>query len=461
MKAAATLEQLPSEKAPKDKIGFVRMGLWQSQSISMACNVIIIGFLMIYCTDTLKMPAALVGTLLMASKLFDGVTDLFAGFLVDRTNTKMGRGRPYSLSIIGVWICTWLMFAVPPEYSLFAKSAWVFVTYVFVNAVFATFLNASGTVYMVRAFSKQEHYVAISSYGNIFVLLAVVVVNVSFPMALGNLATSPEGWKTLIAIYGIPLLLIGLLRFFFIKETNNVDVEVGQKISLKDVGTVLKTNRYIYIIAIMTFVSNFVGNMGVNVYYFTYIVKDIGLMGPLALTQIVILPVLFSFPAIIRKFSTKKLIIAGIFLTSLGYLINFIAGDNFGILVVGAILTGAGSVPVSMLAGLLIIECAEYNEWKGKHRMEGTLTSITSFTTKLGAAAGTGILGILLSIAGHTGDLATQPESAEMMIRLLFGIVPMALFLLTALVLRFYKLDVLMPRILEENEERRNNLKMK
>ena len=458
MEAEVLVEQVPVKKAPKDKVGAWRMVAWQSRAISISCNVLILGFLSIYCTDTLKIPAALVGTLLMATKLFDGVTNLVAGVIVDKTNTKLGRARPYELSIIGVWICTWLLFACPPGFSMTAKVIWVFSMFIFVDSIFSTLLNANNTAYMVRAFSKREHYVAISSYGSIIVFLGAIAVNVSFPMLMARMATSPEGWKTLIAIYAVPSLLIGLLRFFFIKETNNVDTVSGEKVNFKELMAVLKNNRNIYTIALMLFVFNFVANMGVGVYYFTYIVKNVGLMGPLALTQVVILPLVFLFPMIIRKFSTTKLIFAGLLIMSLGSLVNFFAMNNFILLILGGILTGAGAVPVSMLSALMIIDCADYNEWQGRPRAEGTLGSVTGFTSKIGAAIGSGVMGILLSIAGYTGNAATQPESADLMIRLLFSIIPLVLYLLVALTLKFYKLDKLMPQIRKDNEERRNQM---
>ena len=48
-----------------------------------------------------------------------------------------------------------------------------------------------------------------------------------------------------------------------------------------------------------------------------------------------------------------------------------------------------------------------FNEWKGIHRMEGTMGSINgSRASKIGAAVGTGALGILLSAVGYSGDAA-------------------------------------------------------
>ena len=167
------------EKKEKNKkrLGIGKTLAWQSASFSSAMNVIVLSFLTIYCTNALSMSPALVGTLLMASKIFDGVTDILAGYIVDRTNTKIGRGRPYQLSIVAVWACTLLMFSCPTGWTTFAKCAWVFAMYTFVNSVFETLFNASGTPYMVRAFNDNDIYVSLNTYGAIFPMLGAVMVS--------------------------------------------------------------------------------------------------------------------------------------------------------------------------------------------------------------------------------------------------------------------------------------------
>lgn len=71
------------------------MFAWQFRGASTGIATMIMGYLTIYATNTMKMSAMLVGTLLLVSKLIDGITDLFAGYIVDRTHTKWGKGRPY------------------------------------------------------------------------------------------------------------------------------------------------------------------------------------------------------------------------------------------------------------------------------------------------------------------------------------------------------------------------------
>ena len=50
-------------------------------------------FLMIYLTDTVGLNAGIIGTLMMVSKIFDGVTDIFFGSMIDRTKTKLGNSE--------------------------------------------------------------------------------------------------------------------------------------------------------------------------------------------------------------------------------------------------------------------------------------------------------------------------------------------------------------------------------
>lgn len=42
------------------------------------------------------------------------------------TNTKIGRGRPYELALIGSWIIVWLMFSMPEDATMAVKAARLF-----------------------------------------------------------------------------------------------------------------------------------------------------------------------------------------------------------------------------------------------------------------------------------------------------------------------------------------------
>ena len=59
-------------------------------------------FLTIYCTDVAGIAAGVVGTLMLIARLFDGVSDLFMGIIIDKPNTRWGKARP------------WVLWSAPP-----------------------------------------------------------------------------------------------------------------------------------------------------------------------------------------------------------------------------------------------------------------------------------------------------------------------------------------------------------
>ena len=80
-------ETMKKKNADK-KVGLGRLLLWQSSSVSVAISVLVIGFVTIYCTDKLGLEPAIVGAIFALSKIVDAVTDVIAGFIIDRTNTR-------------------------------------------------------------------------------------------------------------------------------------------------------------------------------------------------------------------------------------------------------------------------------------------------------------------------------------------------------------------------------------
>ena len=80
-----------------DKLPWYKTLAWSTRSVSLACNIMVVSYLTYYCTNVLVMPATIVGALLLVSKLFDGVTDIIAGFIVDNTHTRFGKARPYEI----------------------------------------------------------------------------------------------------------------------------------------------------------------------------------------------------------------------------------------------------------------------------------------------------------------------------------------------------------------------------
>lgn len=417
-----------------DYVPIGKLVAWQMRPISLGAVTIITMYLSLYCTDTLGMPAALVGTLLMASKIFDGATDIFAGWLVDNTKTKWGKARPYELSIIGVWICTYAMFAASDTWSMTVKSIWLFITYTLVFSVFSTLLNAAETPYIVRAFKTPIAVTKVSAYGGVIVTLGSMIISVSFPILVGMMGNSAAGWRKLMAMYAIPLALLGLLRFLFVKEASDVNEESQEeKVGMKDILHVITSNKYIWLMALACMVPQLVTSLSAGTYYFTWVIGDISKFSATQVLSIFSLVVIIFFPTLMKKFSAMQLIGAFAVIGFVGYGICFFAGTNIVLLMLGLFMGNLITLPTSYMKSPIIMQISDYNEHNGKPRMEATMAAVANFLNKIGSAFGSFLLGMMLTLGGYDGSLQVQPDGALTMIKILFSIVPAIFMIVVAL----------------------------
>lgn len=429
-------------KNPDTKLGFGRLVLWQTSAVSVAISSLVLGFVSIYCTDTLGLEPVIVGAVFAASKVVDSITDLLVGFIIDRTNTRWGKGRPYEIFMLALWLCTWLLFSCPAGMTNVMKYIWVFFMYIFMNAVCVTFLNGNNVVYMVRAFKTREQQTKLIAYGSFFTMGAGFAFNIIFPSLMAKMATSPAGWSRLVGMFALPLTIIGVLRMIFIPEKYNNETDTAQeKLKLRDVVTLFKTNVGFDQLTVVRFLQNVVASLGTGVYYFTWIIGNVGLMGVTAAFSVIGLPLAFAMPAMRKHLGMKKMSVYGFVVALLGYVLMFFAGSNLVLVIIAGLLSSVAVVPFTMMFNMFIVDCADYNEMNGHPRMEGTLGSVTGFSAKVGSAIGGLLTGAVLSLSGYVGTAAEQTPAALMGIRLSSSLVPAILFLVMILVMNRYQID--------------------
>ena len=341
-----------------------------------------------YCTDMLGMGATLVGTLLLASKIFDGVTDLFVGFIIDATHTKWGKARPYEIFIVFVWGLTVLLFSAP-EMSTTGKAIFVFVLYTLINSVCATFLNGGDAVYLARSIRSEKNRVSVMSFNGGIIMLFSIVISMLLPQLIAGMGSTKEGWTTMALIFAIPCAIIGMFRFIFVKEVvddnqpSDQQKEEVQKFPLKQSLKCVFSNKYIFILAGMTLVVQLATNIGtaVNTYYFKYIMGNIGLATLVSIGSMLTPVILLIFPVLSRKFGTVPILRAGAVLGVVGYGIRILGGTNLVTLTLGSVIGGVAILPVTMMISIYLIDTMDYGEWKTGTRVEGMLASVNSFAS--------------------------------------------------------------------------------
>ena len=101
-------------------------------------------FLTLYYTDSVLMSAALVGTIMLVCRIFDGVSDILMGMMLEKTRTKMGKAKPWFggsiIPLVGIQL---LVFNVPGTLSNGAKLGWIIVSYFLLTVVAYTVNNLS------------------------------------------------------------------------------------------------------------------------------------------------------------------------------------------------------------------------------------------------------------------------------------------------------------------------------
>ena len=417
------------KQANPDRLGLGRLLAFKSSDVAAAwVNVIVLNYLSIYASDTLGIPVLKVGAILLISKVVDAVTDLFAGFLVDNTKTKLGRGRTFELSILGMTLCTVLLFSGDPGWSETVKCAWIFFMYTFTFAIFSTLRLAALNPYTIAHFSNNPVLLKkVASFGGIVTMAGSIILSVSFPMLLNRIAVSASGWTRAVLLVMVPASLIGLVRFFVCKEDPNVEAGTKQEpIRLREIAMLFRKNKYVWLYALIMLSYNVVTNLACGSYYFTHIVGDLDKLGILSVFGIILLPLMLTFPTIMKKIgSMGKMICYFSGIGVLGYVIVFFSGANVWGVYAGYLLGTLATLPIAYYGILFVMNICNYNEMLGMQRMEASSSILANFSSKLGAALGAYVTGFVLSLGGYISDAAAvQPDSALLAIRLDYSLIP-------------------------------------
>ncbi|MDF2674462.1 MAG: hypothetical protein K0R09_2730 [Clostridiales bacterium] len=435
---------------------------WTTRTVALAINFVLMMQITYYGTEVAGLSAGLIGTVLLVSKIFDGVTDLAVGFIIDRTRTRFGKARPYELFIVPLWIFTIMLFSTP-NWGTAGKAAYIFTLYSLINGVCATFLNGSEAVYMGRSLKGDVQRAKVLSISGLATMILSAASSIALPILMNSWGVQPGGWTKIALVFGVPLMIIGLGRMYFIKEidveqaSSNVSNVSNEKISLKEAIKALAHNKYVFILGGAVLLANLVTNMSgvVGTYYFTYIVGDLSMLSIVGMVGLIAPVILLLFPLAMRTIGAMNFVRIGLVGAVIGNVIKFFAGANVGLVVVGQLLSGIGSSTVTMMIGIFIMQCMDFGEWKTGKRVEGTLNSVTSFASKVGSGLASASIGIIMGLAGYVGKAEVQSASANTAIIWTFSLIPAILCAAMLIILHFYDLDKKMSQIHEEIKARK------
>lgn len=188
MISANSIENKKTVPALREKMPLWYSLVWSSRGASQILNVLLVSYVVYFSTDMLGLNPAVVGAIILGTKIFDAITDIMFGYILDKTRTKLGKARPYELFLLAEWALTVMIFAIP-NLSRTGQYIWIGVLYTLVNAVCCTALGGADSVYMSRAFPLEKNRVTALSVNGVCVYVVSIVFSMMFPMFLANAGT--------------------------------------------------------------------------------------------------------------------------------------------------------------------------------------------------------------------------------------------------------------------------------
>lgn len=429
-------------------------------------------YLMIFYTDVFGMPAAVVGTMFLITRVWDSAFDPIVGIVADRTHSRWGKFRPYLLflavpfALIGI-----LTFVTPTGWSMTAKIVYAYVTYSLMMMVYSA-INVPYAS-LLGVMSPEPHdrnilsvYRMMFAYLGSFIALLLFMPMVNF-FSTGH--TEQHGW--MIAVIVIAVMCTALFYGCFALTKERVKPIKEKQNPLKEDVKDLLHNRPWWILlgaGISALVFNSIRD-GATVYYFKYFVVEeshstITLFGiPFVLSGLYlavgqaanIIGVILAASISNRIGKKKTYMSAMILATVLSIVFYWFNKDDLGLIFIFQVLISICAGCIFLLLWSMYADCADYSELMTGNRATGLIFSSSSMSQKFGWAIGSAITGWLLAYFGFQAN-AAQSEEAIHGIKMFLSFLPAVGTLLSVVFISIYPLsEIKMKEITEELEQKR------
>lgn len=426
--------------------------------------MLVSSYLAFFMTDIAMIPAAAVSILFLVCRVWDAINDPMIGSLADRTNTKMGRYRPWMTGgAIALIPLVMLLFWAHPNWSVGARTAYGCILY-FVTVVAATSwnipfsaLNGVISPYPRERASFSSYRIFISSIACSIATAIFIPLVTHFSGAEGNVVRGYSSAAIVVCALAIPFVFTCILGT---KEVMKAPPQ--QKFTAKEMVNCFIKNPPLLIVCFAFLVYGFLnyGRMTVGMYYFTYVWGNANLFTLYATVNGIVCAVAAFFSAELVKLCKGK---RGALLVSYGFsfvlnlILFFLNPSNASSTLVLALLyvTAAfNGICTALLYGM-IGDTVEYGQWKTGVRADGLCSSGTSLMLKLGGAIAPTLLVALLGATGYVAGAAEQTVGALNTMNVFMNLVPAILAAIGFVLFWFYKLDSKMhAQIISDLKER-------
>ena len=414
-------------------------------------------FLNKYLTDVLKLKESFLLVLSAIARIWDGINDPMMGSLVDRTNFKSGKYRPWI--IIGACCNSVILILLFNNiFGLSGVSLYVYMAFMYI------FWGMSNTIAdipywsMVPSFTndpKERNLVvtfarAFSGLGQGIVQigapLLMTAVSISYDSASGEKVYDALSFRWASIVCAVCLVVLALVCISVTKETRRIP-PAAEKFSFKNSFNLIKSNDQLLVFVLFAMLSNagWYLTSATAAYYFDIVVGDtsaqsvFGLFGSVgSVAGLLVIPILE------RKLNKKQTYQVSLIMAIFGYVLMCIFGQ-LNILIamdISYVIASTGIASMFVNQTVFLSDIVDYGEVKLGFRAQSVTFSMKGFLQKMAYTVQTIMLYAFLWGTNYDGDLhSANPAAAKSAVSFMLYIAPPILIFASLLIFsKKYKL---------------------
>lgn len=395
-------------------------------------------FLLVYYTDVAGIAAASVGTLFLVLRIFDAFTDVIAGRIVDKVDTKRwGKFRPFILfGSLPLLLLSVAAFHVP-QIGQSGMLLYAYVTYGLLGIAYTLVNIPYGSLAAAMTQRPAERAKLATSR-----TVGAAVTGAALGIFVTPLLKPENDLQAIFTTVTLSFVFIGMALYLFTVFTTKERVyRKVHHVTTKQSFATLKGNKPLLMLCIssLLMLTGMISMSTAQIYLMRDVFDSLSLVPVLSLSQLVLIFVMAPFvPKLVRVLGKRAAYIGGSLIGAAGMTLAFLAPSGI-VAFVGLLVAMVGMMFVGMLVWAIEADTVEYGEWKTGVRAEGITYALFSFTRKTGQAFGGAVAAYAIGFGGYVAGTELT-ASAEWGIRAGAALIPAAFVTVSAVIMLFYPL---------------------
>jgi GPH family glycoside/pentoside/hexuronide:cation symporter len=389
-------------------------------------------YLMKFATDELLIAPAVMGTLLFAARLWDGISDPLTGFLSDRTRSSFGRRRSWMLAAaIPTGAGLWMMWSPPLTLSVPELVIWMACALLVYETASTMFLVPYGALGMELTPNYHERT---RLFGYRHMIGAIGTLLGLACLQLMNMAEDKREFAGQLSFFA-SILVAGLILWSarVLPERSDFQGRVNKRMvsAFLDVVRNPHSRLLLIVYGVETFGAASIGLM--VPYIVEYVLPMQALMVPILITYII--PQFAFTPlwmTLARRYGKKQVWLSAMFISVFAFGGLFTVTEA-GIMVwVWTFLAGFAGGCSAVVAPSIQADVIDYDEYLSGERKEGAYLSVWNLVRKSAASLTALAAGFALQFGGFEPGIE-QSEETKVIMRGLLALLPCVCYLIGGL----------------------------